>query len=83
MTKELANMKVTEFQFALPEKQAEQALKKANLLEIHNADKSEKYFIATEPYYKTMMVFDAEGKKQYLHHSKKQENAMTSSVSEK
>src|SRR5450631_3509614 len=66
MKKELANMKVTEFQLALPEKQAEAALKKGNLVELHNADKSEKYFIATDPYYKTMMVFDADGKRQYV-----------------
>ena len=83
MGKELANVMGAEFQLALPEKQAEAALKKGNLVEMHNADKSEKYFIATDPYYKTMMVFDAEGKKQYVHHSKKQENAVTCSVSEK
>jgi hypothetical protein len=68
---------------ALPEKQAEAALKKGNLVEIHNADKSEKYFVATDPYYKTMMVFDAEGKKQYVHHSKKMSNAVKDSISEK
>lgn len=83
MGKELANVMDGKFQLALPEKQAETALKKGNLVEMHNADKSEKYFIATDPYYKTMMVFDAEGKKQYVHHSKKQENGVTSTVSEK
>jgi DNA-binding transcriptional regulator GbsR (MarR family) len=83
MAKELANVKGTEFQLALPEKQAEAALKKGNLVEIHNADKSEKYFIATDPYYKTMMVFDAEEKKQYVHNTKKMSNAMTGSIPEK
>lgn len=83
MAKELANVKGTEFQLALPEKQAEAALKKGNLVEMHNADKSEKYFVATDPYYKTMMVFDAEGKKQYVHHTKKMSNAVTGSIPEK
>jgi hypothetical protein len=83
MAKELANVKGTEFQLALPEKQAEAALKKGNLVEIHNADKSEKYFVATDPYYKTMMVFDAEGKKQYVHNTKKMSNAVTGSIPEK
>src|SRR5450755_4218909 len=76
-------MKMTEFQVALPEKQAVAALKKGNLVEIHNADKSEKYFIATDPYYKTMMVFDAEGKKQYVENTKKVANAVTGSIPEK
>lgn len=66
MAKELANVTGSEFQLALPVKQAEVALKKGNLVEIHNADKSEKYFIATDPYCKTMMVFDADGKRQYV-----------------
>jgi DNA-binding transcriptional regulator GbsR (MarR family) len=83
MGKELANVKGTEFQLALPEKQAEQALKKGNLVEIHNADKSEKYFIATDPYYKTMMVFDAEGKKQYVENTKKLSNAVSGAIPEK
>src|SRR5450432_2770963 len=83
MAKELANVKGTEFQLALPEKQAEVALKKGNLVEMHNADKSEKYFIATDPYYKTMMVFDSEGKKQYVHNTKKVSNAVTGSLPEK
>jgi DNA-binding transcriptional regulator GbsR (MarR family) len=83
MAKELANVKGTEFQLALPDKQAEAALKKGNLVEMHNADKSEKYFVATDPYYKTMMVFDAEGKKQYVHHTKKMSNDVTGSIPEK
>jgi len=83
MAKELANVKGTEFQLALPEKLAEAALKKGNLVEMHNADKSEKYFIARDPYYKTMMVFDAEGKKQYVHNTKKESNAVTVSIPEK
>ena len=83
MAKELANVKGTEFHLALPEKQAEAALKKGNLVEMHNADKSEKYFVATDPYYKTMMVFDADGKKQYVYHTKKMSNSVTSSIPEK
>jgi hypothetical protein len=83
MAKELANVKGTEFQLVLPDKQAEAALKKGNLIEMHNADKSEKYFIATDPYYKTMMVFDAAGKKQYVHHAKNIASAITSTVAEK
>ena len=76
-------MKVTEFQLALPEKQAEAALKKGNLVEIHNADKSEKYFIATDPYYKTMMVFDAEGKRQYVRNTAQVSQEQNRSVPEK
>jgi len=83
MTKELANVKGTEFQLALPEKQAEAALKKGNLVEMHNADKSEKYFIATDPYYKTMMVFDADGKKQYVENTKKVSNSLADALPEK
>ncbi len=83
MAKELANVKGTEFQLALPEKQAEAALKKGNLVEIHNADKSEKYFIATDPYYKTMMVFDSEGKKQYVENTKKVSSSISGSLPEK
>jgi hypothetical protein len=49
---ELANVRGTAFQLALPDKQTEAVLKKGNLVEMHNADKSEKYFVATDPYYK-------------------------------
>ena len=83
MTKELANVKGTEFQLALPEKQAEVALKKGNLVEMHNADKSEKYFIATDPYYKTMMVFDAEGKRQYVRNTAQLAQDQNKSMPEK
>ena len=81
--KELANVKGQDFQLALPEKDAEAALKKGNLIEMHNADRSEKYFIAADPYYKTMMVLDMEGKRQYVRNTAQVEKEQQRSVPEK
>jgi DNA-binding transcriptional regulator GbsR (MarR family) len=50
---------------------------------MYNPDKSEKYFVATDPYYKTMMVFDAEGKKQYVRNTAQVSQEQNRSVPEK
>ena len=81
--KELANVKGQEFQLALPEKDAEAALKKGNLIEMHNADRSERYFIAADPYSKTMMVLDMEGKRQYVRNTAQVAQDQSKSLPEK
>lgn len=40
-----------------------QSLQKGNLVELRNMDKSEKYFVAADPQFKTMEIYDANGTK--------------------
>lgn len=42
------------------------SLEKGNVTEVHNMDKSEKYFVAADPQYKSMAIFNEEGKKLML-----------------
>lgn len=42
------------------------SLEKGNVAEVHNMDKSEKYFVAADPQYKSMAIFNEEGKKMML-----------------
>ena len=49
------------------------SLEKGNLVEVHNMDKSEKYFVAADPQYKSMAIFNEEGKKMMLENINKVE----------
>jgi hypothetical protein len=49
--------------FGLDKEMTIESLKKGNLVEVKNIDKSEKYFVAADPQFKTMEIFDIGGTK--------------------
>ena len=49
--------------FAYNKDDVMKSLEKGNVVEVMTADKSQKYFVAADPQYKTMAIFDREGSK--------------------
>ncbi|MGJ7030871.1 hypothetical protein [Niabella hirudinis] len=61
--------------FGLDKDMAIESLKKGNLVEVKNMDKSEKYWIAADPQFKTLEIFDTSGTKLKLEDVNKEKTA--------
>lgn len=59
----MKTVKPQQLYFGLDHEKAVHALQKGNLVEVKNMDKSQKYFIAADPQFKTMLIFDEQGNK--------------------
>ncbi len=73
-----AAMKKVVFQelfFGLDKDKAIESLKKGNLVEVKNMDKSERYWVAADPQLKTMEIFDTDGTKLKLEEVNKEKSA--------
>ncbi len=52
-----------------------ESLKKGNLVEVKNMDRSERYWVAADPQLKTMEIFDTDGTKLKLEEVNKEKNS--------
>jgi hypothetical protein len=66
LSKSLEKIQTPDLFFNLSKEDTLKSLQKGNLVEMHTADKTEKYFIAAEPQYKTMSIFNEAGEKQFV-----------------
>ena len=64
--KALAKVNDRQLYFSYNKEDVIKSLEKGNLVEVHNMDKSEKYFVAADPQYKSVTIFNEEGKKMML-----------------
>lgn len=77
VSKSLEKIQPPDLFFNLSKEDTLKSLQKGNLVEMHNANKSEKYFVAADPQYKTIAIFNEAGEKQFLN------NKQAESVSQK
>lgn len=77
VSKSLEKIQPPDLFFNLSKEDTLKSLQKGNLVEMHNANKSEKYFVAADPQYKTIAIFNEAGEKQFVN------NKQADSVSQK
>lgn len=77
VSKSLEKIQPPDLFFNLSKEDTLKSLQKGNLVEMYNANKSEKYFVAADPQYKTIAIFNETGEKQFVN------NKQAESVSQK
>ena len=82
LTASLDKVKAPDLFINLSKDETLKSLQKGNLVEMHTADKSEKYFIAAEPQYKTMNVFNETGEKLFVDNKKDQSQSLQEPIAE-
>lgn len=76
----LAKVQSPDLVFNFSREDTIKSLQKGNLVEMHTADKTEKYFIAAEPQYKSMTVFNEAGEKQFINYKQAESVVQSSSI---
>jgi len=66
LNKALDKVNDRQLYFSINKEDVIKSLQKGNVAEVHNMDKSEKYFVAADPQYKSVAIFNEEGKKLML-----------------
>lgn len=82
LSKSLEKIQTPDLFFNLSKEDTLKSLQKGNLVEMHTADKTEKYFIAAEPQYKTMAIFNEAGEKQFVNNKQAESVSQKPSVGE-
>ncbi len=75
LSKSLEKVQTPDWSLNLSKEDSLRSLQKGNLIEMHTADKKEKLFIAADPQFKTMAVFNEAGEKQFVNN--KQSESVT------
>jgi hypothetical protein len=56
------------------------SLEKGNLVEMHNKDKNKKYLIAADPQFKSILVFNEEGEKQFVNNKEAKDTTQDTAI---
>jgi hypothetical protein len=82
LTKSLEKVQTPDLFLNLSKEDTLKSLQKGNLVEMHTADKKEKIFIAADPQYKTMAVFNEAGEKQFVNNKQAESVSQNPAVTE-
>jgi hypothetical protein len=82
LTKSLEKVQTPDLVLNLSKEDTLKSLQKGNLVELHSADKKEKIFIAADPQYKTMAVFNEAGEKQFVNNKQAESVSQNTSVAD-